>query len=185
MKKYIAAILLFAAVAVNAQTNNVSTNPPPTSLLPGGLGQLGTDLGAFLTDAQPYFGKGLRPGVFGLYNNKSWGAFIDAQYPLSDNLSVGFGIAYLDHAFYDASISVNYGTTWKVPLIGSVYSWVESGPAYNLHSHQLIGQSFAGITKDVRLGATTDLFITGGVGNITSRPGATYIAGFSLKFKGW
>lgn len=185
MKKLIALITLMASLTLQAQTTlpaPVGTNS--TSLLPGGFGQLANDFGAFFTDATNYFGKGLRVGSYGLYNQAKWGGLVTAMYPINNNLSAGFGVAYLDHTFYDTSLGIQYGATWKAPLIGSIYTWVESGPAFDLHNHQALAQSFAGVTKDIKV-SDWHLFVTGGVGNISTRPGQTYIAGFSVKPPGW
>jgi hypothetical protein len=174
--------LLTSMQVTNAGGGAVVTNP--VSLLPGGLGQLASDVGLFFADAQPYFGTGVRVGAFGLYNQSKWGGLVDAVYPINANMGVGFGVAYLDHNFYDTTINFNLGTTWNIPVIGHVYTWVESGPAINLHDKTPLAQSFAGVTKDITISAW-HVYATGGIGNISTRPGQTYIAGFSIKPPGW
>ncbi len=182
MKRILISILLLSACLCGAQTNVTTTNGP--SLLPGGLGQLGSDLGLFLSDATNYFGKGLRVGSYALYNQHEMGALVTAMYPINNNLSAGFGVAYLSHTFYDTSLGIQYGKTWNAPLIGNIYTWAESGPAFDLHNHQALAQSFAGVTKDIKI-SDWHIFATGGIGNISTRPGQTYIAGFSVKPPGW
>jgi hypothetical protein len=185
MKKLLISVLLVSAMAVHAQTNtNTLGSTNGNSLLPGGFGTLASDFGNFFADATNYFGKGLRVGSYALYNQHQLGVLVDASYPINNNMGVGFGVAYLDHTFYDTTINLNIGTTWKVPLIGNVYSWIESGPAYDLHNHQMLAQSFLGVTKDISF-STWHIFATGGVGNISTRPGQTYIAGFSVRPPGW
>lgn len=191
MKKLILTLCALAMlVSPLAAQTNTSPTPTNTSALPGGALTLGSDLLNFLTDAVPYYGQGLRAGAYGLYNNKKFGGLVDLQYPLTagGNISAGGGLAYLNGQFYSFSLSVNMGTTWKLPLVGNVYTWLESGPYLNVHSHEPGVQSFAGVTKDIQFGnasKATHVYLTGGVGNISTSPGSTYIAGVSFKLPGW
>ncbi len=189
------ALCSFAAVPLRAQSE-ATTNLPPavattnTSVLPGGALTLGSDLLKFLTDAEPYYGHGLRAGAYALYNAKHFGGLVDVQYPLTDggNISAGGGVAYLNGQFYSVALTVNMGTTWKLPLIGSVYTSLETGPYINAHDHTPGVQSFACLTKDIRFGTDPDAthcFLTGGVGNLSTSPGAAYVFGFSIKPAHW
>jgi len=179
MKKIITiAVLLATLTSVKAQTTNT------TSELPGGFGQLANDFGAFFKDATNYFGKGLRVGSYALYNQHQVGALVDVVYPINNNMGVGFGVAYLDHTFYDTTINWNVGTTWSAPLVGKIYTWAETGPYLDLHSHAVGAQSFVGLTKDISI-SSWHIFASGGVGNISTRPGQTYIGGFSVRPPSW
>lgn len=177
MKKLLLLITALSALTVSAQTNS-------TGFLPD-LGKVGSDIGSFLTDANGQTNWGVTLG--GIYSDKQFGLFGDAQYSLSSISSVGFLTAYIPHAyqksngkwggtFYDGSLGFKLGSSIKIPVIGTIYYYGESGPGYDFSSHQTIAQSFAGLTKDIFISHKYHLVLGGGVGNISDRAGMAYIA---------
>ena len=184
MKRLLILLPLLLCLTTRAQTNT-----PPTSLLPGGLGQLVNDVGAFLTDAQPYFGTNgsLMAGGGALINNKKVGAFADVTlWSLTTNnqVAIGFAAAYLNGNFYDASLNLKAGTTWTVPVLGSFYTQILSGPGYNFKQHHAMAENFVIVHRKFTIG-TWLLDPFAGVGNLSDQPGAAYIAGINVKPPGW
>lgn len=175
---------LFGPATALAQTNAPSTNT--ASANPQGLIQAGSDILSWLKDNQPYFGtNGYQVEAFALYNESKWGGLLDIHLPLTSlstnaQISAGMALGYLDHQWYTATLSVQLGTTWNVPVIGKVYTWLESGPGLNIHDKTPIAQSFAGVTKAWDIYAGHKLSISGGVGNISNRSGQTYIGGLGI-----
>ncbi len=181
MKKTLAVLAAVVTLALPSlsQTNSPVTNSP-TSLLPGGLGQIAGDFGKFFTDAQPYFTNNIRVGLGYLYADKSSGVLLHSVYQINDQIGVGFAAAYLKGSFYDASLGLNAGTTWNLPVIGKVYTELESGPGWNLKKQQVIEQSFAVATKSWDIYKGWNLIIAGGAGNISDIPGPAYVGSLMI-----
>lgn len=167
MKKLLVLIFLALSLTAKAQTNSFL----------GDLGQLGTDAWNFFQDAQPYFtNQTLRLESGPLYNNGHWGGTVNLLVPVTSGgqVAIGFGGAYLNGSWYDASLGVNLGTTWKVPVLGYVYSWVETGPAYNFRQKHALAQNFVGATKKWDLYKGIGISLSGMVGNISDLSGPCY-----------
>jgi len=198
------ALLDFKAMGQNAtngpnasSTTSIATNstsgsdPTPdtiqqgTSLLPGDGGTLLSDIGKFFTDAQPYFGTNgnyaIGSGV--LVNKKHFGGYADISlFDLSGNgqLTIGIAGAYLDGNWYDASLAFHAGTTWNVPVLGSIYTEIESGTGFNFHAHHVVAQNFVLVHRAFKIGNWT-IDPHGGVGNISDIPGPSYLFGVNVR----
>lgn len=158
-----------------AQTN--------TKSIPADLGKLGNDFLNFFKDAKPYFTNDtIRIGVNGAYVDHKWGGFVDVVVPVNDQIGIGFAAAYINHSFYDASLNVNAGTTWNVPVLGSIYTAAETGPGYNLKLHEAVVQSSMYGIKKWNLGKW-ELAVNAGVLNISDLPGVGYFGGISGSYK--
>lgn len=183
----LATVILVTGIPVTASAQTNTIPPDISSQLPGGFTQLAADFGLFFKDAQPYFGTNgttqLGAGV--IYSNKKFGGFADiAVISLATNnqVTLGFTTAYLDGQWYDAGLSMKAGTTWQVPLIGPVYTWVETGPAYNFKAGHVLAQNFVGVMRGFNVGK---VFVTpfAAVGNISDRVGLAYIFGVNANVK--
>jgi hypothetical protein len=209
MKKFILSIALALSVlTAKAQTvtNIVVTNTPVTNTVittviqgvagtnntTASLGQVASDLGAWLSDNQPYFATNgnIRLDAFALKNGSSWGGVVDSHIPLTSTgqISTGVALGYLRHNFYDAALNLNLGKTINpLSLFGStntafqIYTWGESGPYLNLNNHAVGAQNFGGGTWNTHLGPG-QLSITV-MGGYISQLGTTYGGGISYGFK--
>lgn len=188
MKKIIIVLSLICSIGAFAQTNAPVIPPVITSQLPGGISQIASDFGAFLTDAKPYFGTNgnTQIGAGVLYSDKKFGGFADItviSLATNDQVTIGFATAYLDGEWYDASLSLKAGTTWNAPVIGPIYTSVESGPGYNFHAGHVISQNFAMLTKAWTIGKV-DFSLFAGAGIISDRAGIADVFGanFNVKF---
>lgn len=175
---------LFSCQQVRAQTN---TNVITASALPGGTAQLVGDIYNYFVDASPYFGtnKSVRIVTDALNCGTSWGGFAQAYIPLSASgqANIGFGGAYIKGSFYDATTSLNWGTTWTIPLINQqIYTFLESGPGYNFKLKEPIEQSFAGIAYKFKIGKA-ELAVNGIFGNVSDISKPVRGGGISFGFK--
>lgn len=180
----------FAAVQPPGQpvvTTNASGGTTTTTHSVGGdLKTLGGDLFGWLKDNKPFFTNSVIVEAGALYAPQlkhGLGAFVDFQFPVDQQLSLGFAVAYLNGQLYDASLSARLGTTFQVPLIKrDLYAYVESGPGYNISKREIMSQSFAGGIMKFTLGSKWTLTIGGALGNISDVAGPVYAGGASLGF---
>ena len=134
-------------------------------------------------DSTNIFNRGWIFEAGALLNNGKVGGFADIQYPTDDQISVGFGFAYLDKNFYDASISARLGKTIDMSFLGDLYIYLESGPAINLeHLDQILAQSFAGLLYKVDVTKHLTFTAGGAVGQITTIHGGIIAVGGSVCF---
>ena len=222
MKKFIAIILAAAVLAItsNAQivTNGSTVAASPgmptitqTGTIFGFFGGGSTSTNGFWADA----GKGASDALaFVEGNTNGWarlcveggylraktegnGGFFNVLAPLSGTnniLGAGFGIAYLNGNWYDATLNARLGVT--IPIkIGSVdlspylplYVYNESGGGYNFGTHQAIAQSFAGaslhyILYRTKSDNTVDLTFGAATGVISDINGTVIAIGGSITF---
>lgn len=175
MKKLLFVAILAAAIVAGNSLRAQDTNQSAGS-------RLLSDAKAFFTDAQPFFTNAtFEAGV--LKNRDKYGGFADVQVPIANQASIGFGGAFLDGDFYDASISFRTGTTWKVPLLGDVYQYIGSGPGWNFQKQHAILYTFTGAIWKHDFAKFT-LSAGGAIGSISDRAGPVIAAGMSgsLKF---
>jgi hypothetical protein len=213
--KLVFSLLLASSLSILAQTNppvpvntQRTTGTPPASSavttnvaagtitnLTGLLGlgdtatQLANDALSAFVDAQPYLSNSIVQVDTAVLYNKSagYGAFAGFEIPTSQQTAIGFGGAYIGKTFYDATLNLKLGTTVQVPLFGSCYSYVASGPDYNFSKHSIGAYNFAGIFKkwDVYHNAKGNGFylsIGPTVGNISTLQGVTYGGTMSLTY---
>lgn len=202
MKKTIGIFIVGIGVAFSglAQTNNlqpIPSTPPETPAtpvaaveVPGILGKevtkLGGDFFAWFKDNKAFFtNKVVIVEAGALYHRDlGVGGFADVQFPITDQLSAGFAVAYLDGQFYDAALSIKAGTTINIPWIKlPVYAYVETGPGYNLSKGEVIAQSFAGAIVKFDISSKWVVTVGGAVGNISDVSGAVLAGGASLSYK--
>lgn len=129
--------------------------------------------------------------------DKGNGGFFNLLIPLSGTnnvLGAGFGIAYIDRNWYDATLSARLGA--NIPIkIGSIdlspylplYVYTEGGGGYNFGTRQAIAQSFAGfslhyILLRTKSGNTVDLTAGAAAGKISDVNGTTEAFGGSVTF---
>lgn len=151
------------------------------------FGQLGQAVFSFLSDAQPFYGtsNSLVYDAVALYNNGHVGGLFSAHVPitaLSTNgqIAAGVAIAWFQKSWYSLTINAEAGTTWKVPLLGAVYTSMGSGPDWNFHTQQPGAFSYTRAEKNWDIGSGHKLGITGGIGNETSVAGIIYFGGLTL-----
>ncbi|HEX3889431.1 MAG TPA: hypothetical protein VHX90_01155, partial [Verrucomicrobiae bacterium] len=153
-----AVAIVALASAARAQTNPplVSTGPeipvlysPPAptnsftlaSLFTGNFGKdvehVGQDAVSFVEQTGTSNGiVTVEAGALFAEHTKSIGGFLDAYLPVGGTNSIfgaGFGVAYLDHNFYDATLNARVGDEFNLPFIHiPLYAYIESGGGYNL-----------------------------------------------------
>ncbi len=122
------------------------------------------------------------------------GGFMDCYFPLSGTnnvLGAGFGIAYINGNWYDATLGARLGDEIPLPLglrkIFPLYGYVESGGGYNFGSSTAIAQAFTGASLHYSLyrtatGNTVDFTIGYALGTISDVPGITKAVGGSVTF---
>lgn len=185
MKTFIACLFAIGiAFVINfeAAGQTVTTNAS-TNTVWGDIKQLLTDEGSF-------FGTNtdLTIDAGALYSQKQWGALLDVHTPLpiGTNAQVSAGITglYIGGQFYEASLSIKGGTTLFPNKWYSVFTWAETGPGMNLHSHSVISETFAGATKGWDVYKGFYLYVSGLTGNISDRSGVAYggTLSFTAKF---
>jgi hypothetical protein len=161
-------------------TSSASANPT-------GLSDAGTAFLGFLQDAQPFYGTNstMVYDLIGLYNQGHVGGLFAAHIPItslssSGQVSAGAAIAWFRNSWYSLALNAQAGTTWKVPLIGNVFTSIGSGPDYNSHTHSVGAFSYANATKgwDITKGHVFSL--TGGVGTESTIVGPIYFGGVNL-----
>lgn len=191
MKKLFAllAVSIIAVLPAKAQTN-VSTNLGQTLSIPPSVITLWNQLGTALNDTKPYFSNDI--GNFalgGLYDKAipkgKLGMFAMATVPTSlvasNQTSVGFAGCYLGKQWLDANVTLQLGTTVnKLPLLGSVYLYVASGPDYNFQTRSVGAFNFAGFQYNLFPHASKTWYfsINGGAGNVSTFPGTVWELGF-------
>lgn len=81
------------------------------------------------------------------------GGFVDVMLPIGGDgptnslFGAGFGMAYYNHNFYDATLNARLGGTMTLPVIRMpVYTYIESGGGWNLSQNRAVAQAFAGFT---------------------------------------
>lgn len=196
----LALLLPFAALAQPATitptgsglaiTNN---DPIPVgnsaSANPQALGEAGSALLAFFNDAKPYFGTNttLVYDALAVYNQKHIGGVLAVHIPitaLSSNgqIAAGAAVGYINKQWFSLALNAQAGATWKVPVIGNVYTAIGSGPDMNFHTHQVGAFSYASATKGWDVSAGHVLSVVLGVGNESSLDGPIYFGGLSLSW---
>lgn len=172
---------LFAfCLSASAQTNAPAL--VPTNSITSDLKKLFEDDAAFFGTNQT-----VTIDVGGLYSDKKFGGLLDVHTPLplgtNGQVSAGVSVAYLDGQFYSATLSIKGGTTVKVPVIGDVFMWSETGPGLNMHSGAVISQTFAGGTKGFDIYKGFWLYVSAFAGDISDRPGTAYGGALSTTIK--
>ena len=104
-------------------------------------------------------------------------------------LGAGFGIAYLNHSWYDATLNARLGDSIPLPMglqkFFPLYAYVESGGGYNFSTKAGIAQAFTGACVHYSLfrtakGNTFDLTMGYAVGTISDISGSVKAPGASL-----
>lgn len=176
-----AAVAVATCCAVNAQTN--APAPATTNSITSDLKQLFEDDVAFFGTNQT-----VTLDVGGLYSDKKIGALFDVHTPLpigtNGQVSAGISAAYIDGSLYSASLNIKAGTAVKVPVLGDVLLWAETGPGIDLHNGAIIAQSFAGGTWGFDLYKGHKLYLSAFSGDISDRPGIAYggAVSYTVKF---
>lgn len=171
-----------AIPASNVPAASALTNV--TQLLPTWAQNIFTSLG----DDAPYITNDVVNLQLGaLYNGAlpkgRIGAFADISVPTSQQTAAGVALAYLDGKLLYGSVTLTLGTTTSVPLLGSVYAFVEEGPSYTFSGSELGSFSFAGFEKRIDISKHWAATIGGGVGYVTQIPGTEKAAGASLSYR--
>lgn len=200
MKKLILAVMLIASVAMGqttnivVQTNSVVvTNVVTTTtnaLLPGvDIGQVGSDLLAFISDASPFYTNSIIASAGGVNIDKRWGGLVDIGIPLNANgqISMGFAGMFLGGgsgqkaSFYTGA--VNLQAAKSVTLFGQTFQgFICSGPGYNNNTHEIILYSATGASWNTQWGPG-QFTISGGGVNVSDAPGIGYFGVLSYGFK--
>lgn len=193
-------VLLFAVCVASGQNTNVM--PPLNSVLPfpampsssasanpAALGEAGNALLGFFNDAKPYFGtnSSLVYDTLAIYNSGHVGGVFALHIPISalntnGQIAAGAAIGYINKQWFSLALNAQAGTTWKVPVLGNVYTALGSGPDMNFHTHQTGAFSYFTATKGWDISKGHVLSIVAGVANESTLTGIIYIGGLSL---GW
>lgn len=200
MKKLIS-ILAVAALTFSSFAQTITTNAnglpngaglaiPTTnsaSANPLALGEAGNALLSFFNDAKPYFGtnSSLVYDAVAIYNKGHVGGVFAVHLPVSalstnGQIAAGAAIGYINKQWFSLALNAEAGTTWKVPVIGNVYTAIGSGPDFNFHTHQTGAFSYASATKSWDISKGHSLGIVGGVGNESSLTGIIIFGGLSV-----
>lgn len=122
------------------------------------------------------------------------GEFANLFIPLSGTNNIfgaGFGVAYLNHNWYDGTVNARLGDTVPLPLglqkFIPIYAYIESGGGLNLATKQAIAQAFVGASIRYTLFRTAkgnDFDLTAGyaVGTISDISGNVKAIGGSLSW---
>jgi hypothetical protein len=133
-------------------------------------------------------------GYFLKTKHQGNGGGVNFFIPLSGTnniLGAGFGIAYLNHDWYDATLNARLGDSIPLPLglqkYFPLYAYIESGGGYNFASKAGIAQAFTGGTLHYaiyRTHAGNTLDLTGGaaIGTISDISGNVTAFGGSLSW---
>jgi hypothetical protein len=193
----LALLFALALLPASAQTNTVAsvpnliTNAPGftlASLFSGGFGaglqQGAQDLISFVEKTPTTNGVlTLEGGALYATSTKKVGGFFDAYLPVGGTNSVfgaGFGLAYLDGNFYDATINARLGDQITIPFINvPLYAYVESGGGYNLGKMEIMSQAFTGALFKIPITSNSTLTLGGAIGSISDYSGNIYALGGS------
>ena len=109
---------------------------------------LAGDVKTFFTDQTNLFNQGtvaLEAGPVVNVSNWRVGADVDVQFPIAQQAAVGFDVLYYNGHVYDGTFNTTLGTTWQVPVIGPVYTYVQAGVGTDLQSRSsVINEEWAG-----------------------------------------
>ena len=202
----VAAGLCLGASVARSQTTNV-----PNLLAP--VDQAGTVAGAFSASTNGFFAalyKGVNDGLAFAEGNTNGFARVSLEgyylitehngnggganfyIPLSGTnniLGAGFGIGYLNHDWYDATLNARLGDSIPLPLGLNKYlplfAYFESGGGYNFSSKQGIAQAFGGASLHyslfrTRAGNTFDFTAGYAIGTISDIRGNVKAPGGSF-----
>jgi hypothetical protein len=221
---FVAALLAIASVfscAAHAQTTTTNASGGTTTIS-NPVDQAGTVFGllglgsASTNSTLQAAGKGLSDAfAFVEGNTNGWarisleggylrtqhqgsGGFFNLLIPLSGTnnvLGTGFGIAYINGNWYDATLSARLGSNIPLKLgntidlsqIFPLYVYAESGGGYNFGTRTGIAQAFGGaslhyILMRTSAGNTWDLTVGYAVGTISDVTGNVTAIGGSLTF---
>ena len=189
-----ALVITSARSQTNQVTNLLPTNGPAftvAGLFSGGLGaglqRGGQDLVSFIENTSTTNGiLTAEAGALYAESTKKVGGFLDAYLPVGGTNSAfgaGFGLAYLDGNFYDATLNARLGDTFTLPFIKvPLYAYVESGGGYNLSKMEIISQAFTGALFKIPITTSQTLTLGGAVGTISDYAGNIYALGASYTF---
>ena len=212
-KGFIIAALFVAALTTQAATvDQISSDMAATKATASD--QSGTVFGLFtgstngtLASLEKGVGDGIafiegvsngyaRVGIEGGYlqtKSQGSGAFANVYFPLSGTNQVfgaGFGVAYLNHNWYDGTVNARLGD--QVNVFGlqkflPLYAYIESGMGYNFATRQAVAQAFAGASLHYSLyrthaGNTFDVTAGYAQGTISDIRGNVWSAGGSIAF---
>lgn len=152
----------------------------------GGLKKIGQDLVSFIENTTNAGVVTVEAGaLYGLQTHKV-GGFLDAYFPIGGTNSVfgaGFGVAYLDHNFYDGTLNARIGDTFTVPFIHiPMYAYTEAGAGYNFAKNAIISQAFAGALFRIPITKSQTLTLGGAIGTISDQSGQIAALGGSYTF---
>lgn len=183
------------SLSTNANVTVTTSTVTPTNIsqllgFSPSFQQLLSDATGVFNDVSPYITNDIVQIDTGILYNRAakggnLGAFADVNVPVSQQANVGFGGAYLDNTWLDATINIKLGTTFNWPVVGKVYAWVASGPDYNFKEKQIGAYDFAGLFKTWDIyhnagGVGWNIGLNGGIGDISSFPGTCYLLGVSV-----
>ena len=131
-------------------------------------------------------------GYYLITENNGNGGGANFYIPVSGTnniLGAGFGVAYLNHAWYDATLNARLGDAIPLPLglakFFPLYAYIESGGGYNFSTKQGIAQAFTGATVHYSLfrtakGNTFDFTLGYAIGTISDIHGNVKAPGGSF-----
>lgn len=196
------AALLLATVTTQAQTNAANeVTKTIAAVSPTGAAVASDAYSFFAANADLYTNNVIGFEGFGCYSpslHKGGGGF-DVQIPLSNfqpdganpsavlsQAFVGFTIYGFNGSFYDGTANFGIGNNFNVPVLGTVYGFVETGPGRNFSTGQTVGTAFVGFKYPIPLykvwpSATNLVWTVGGAyGDITDQSGQIDVIGTSV-----
>jgi len=175
---------LFMAINAQAQTTTIIGTGENTTVVPTNTdwnlskvfsGQ-GWQQGAkdFISFAEGTTNHGLiqiEAGALVGESSHDVGGFVSAYLPINSTNSLfgaGFGVAYLNHNFYDATLNARLGDTFALPIVRwPVYAYIESGGGYNISRSEAVAQAFAGVSLPIPITQSSTLTLGAAVGRIS------------------
>jgi len=197
-------VLLFALVIpTSAQTTNnpVSTNqlagmPAPPITFPaisiGSIAGVNTNVAKAANDFVQIFAplmpfltnRNIQLDMDAVYSQKTYGGIADLQFPITANLSLGGGAAYVQNQWFVVALSTKLGSEFTIPVWQKEgYAFAETGLAQPMKRVNAEDQSVAGAVLPFDISKNVTLLVEAGIGKETSLPGAFYFGGASVNIK--
>lgn len=184
------ACLLAFSFTAKAQDTALGTNASPataSALNKTNLVPVISAAANWFASVKPYLSNSVaivEGGPVYSVHTKAFGGWGAVRVPVNDLLSLGFDGIAINNNIYFGPFSASIGREFKgLPVIGSVYTYAESGPTLQFgHGSTLGAQSFAGFQKKWDISPKFELMIGGGTGNITGESGLIVSGQIALSY---
>jgi len=103
--------------------------------------------------------------------------------PISANAGVGIIGAHLGNEWLEGGLSLSFGTTNTLPVLGDVAMFAGDGVVYDFITRAPANYAFAGMEKDWVISPKLNFGIGGVTANTSTRSGVDLLGGFHFTFK--